>query len=298
MCAPLSLTYIFSCHLFSIQIQELPSPCSTDFTYYVYLVGPGPTRPTNPDLCLTADMCTPIFPNTSHPTGRAPVRPDPPFPFSNCAHWTGQDAALRVRVKRGRYPRGAALELPDEEYLKLERDRSEDDFRRRCLGEARRAMEKRNRAGSEDDEGAYTVNQWRRGSRQERDGRWGSEDSHLSPFVIGTLGPAEENPEEPLSVRSSSSRYSGGTSLTFASSDVPADLYAFGLDDGEDRRCYIPVVNLWLDLAAHVPAKDIPSPVEFVRQYEQVSRCASIPLSDVDNVSLTLKLDGQALEGV
>ena len=138
------------------QIQELPAPNSTDFTYYIYLVGPGPVRPADPSLCITSDMCTPIYPGTAHPTGRPAVRPDPPFPFAGCAHWAGADSALRVRVKRGRYPRGAALELPDDEYLRLEHDRAEDAFRSARLARVRNAMERAARRA----EAARAVEAW------------------------------------------------------------------------------------------------------------------------------------------
>ena len=63
------------------------------------------------------------------------------------------------------------------------------------------------------------------------------------------------------------------------------DLY--GAADEVDRKCYIPVVNLWLDLAAHVSEKDIPSPVEFLRQYEAVTRCVRRDSSRVGLTSVT-----------
>lgn len=41
-------------------------------------------------------MCVPIFPNTTHPLGRAPVHTTPAFPFSSCSHWAYVDVLLRV----------------------------------------------------------------------------------------------------------------------------------------------------------------------------------------------------------
>ena len=43
-------------------------------------------------------MCIPIFPCISHPTSRPPIRPDGPFPFSNCYQWSGLGMERRVRV--------------------------------------------------------------------------------------------------------------------------------------------------------------------------------------------------------
>ena len=85
------------------------SPASSDFLpnnldrkFHVYLVGAG-LCPGNPAEYVTLDMCTPIFPNTSHPSGRTPVVPVPTFPFSNCYHWIGPDMVRTVRVKTRAY---------------------------------------------------------------------------------------------------------------------------------------------------------------------------------------------------
>ncbi|KAH9889307.1 hypothetical protein C8Q73DRAFT_783320 [Cubamyces lactineus] len=47
-----------------------------------------------------SDMCTPIFPNTSHPTGREPLKPEPEglFPYDNCYHWFAAKL-VDVRIK-------------------------------------------------------------------------------------------------------------------------------------------------------------------------------------------------------
>ncbi|EIW54313.1 uncharacterized protein TRAVEDRAFT_76241, partial [Trametes versicolor FP-101664 SS1] len=45
----------------------------------------------------TPDMYIPIYPNTNHPTGRAPIRPRRPFPYANCYHWIDNTIHIRVR---------------------------------------------------------------------------------------------------------------------------------------------------------------------------------------------------------
>ncbi|KAH9935161.1 uncharacterized protein BXZ73DRAFT_100548 [Epithele typhae] len=208
------------CLVYLHSLQELPAPYAPDFVYYVYLVGPT-LRPQNPSLCLTTDMCTPIFPNTAHPTGRAPIRPDPAFPLANCAHWAGPDAALCVRVKRGRYARAEAVELPDDEYLRLERDRAEDAFRARS--------------------------------------------------IAAEVAVKLERSSTPSSLCSSST-----TSLSSSSMGSWDDLADFDYDLFEPRegprKCHIPVVNIWLDIEAHLPPGHVPDPVEFMRQHEAVSQ--------------------------
>ncbi|KAI0701019.1 hypothetical protein C8T65DRAFT_579873, partial [Cerioporus squamosus] len=74
------------CLVYLHTVLELPFPRNPDFKYEVYIVGPG-LRPANEARCIPEDMCAPIFPATEHPSGRAPVRPKPSFPFSNCYHW-------------------------------------------------------------------------------------------------------------------------------------------------------------------------------------------------------------------
>ena len=70
----------------------------------------------------------PIFPATHHPTGRAPLRAHPEFPFSNCYHWLGEDMEMDVRIKDGSYPRerGTFTWLPDGQVLLMEDFRVDD----------------------------------------------------------------------------------------------------------------------------------------------------------------------------
>ena len=52
-------------------------------------------------------------------------------------------------------------------------------------------------------------------------------------------------------------------------------LYAtdvFGLDF-DPREAMIPVVRVWPNLAARLKEEDIPDPVDFLNQYEEVTRC-------------------------
>ncbi|EIW54207.1 uncharacterized protein TRAVEDRAFT_132815, partial [Trametes versicolor FP-101664 SS1] len=65
---------------------ELPFPNKPWYRYELNIIAPS--------LCeddaakgITADMCTPIFPNDKHPAGREPLRPEKPFPYTNCYHW-------------------------------------------------------------------------------------------------------------------------------------------------------------------------------------------------------------------
>ncbi|KAI0350636.1 hypothetical protein OH77DRAFT_1439750 [Trametes cingulata] len=100
-------------------ILRLPYPGGGPYKYLAYLVGPDP-RPEEPENFITSDMYIPIFPNTNHPAGRAPVRPNSPFPFPNCSHWVGWDMERQIRVVEGVYPEERAIKLPSEEHVDME----------------------------------------------------------------------------------------------------------------------------------------------------------------------------------
>ena len=53
---------------------------------------------------ITPEICVPIYPNTSHPEGRAAVRTVPPFPYDNCYHWSNaREFNVRVRPREHVY---------------------------------------------------------------------------------------------------------------------------------------------------------------------------------------------------
>ncbi|KAI0365059.1 hypothetical protein BV20DRAFT_955037 [Pilatotrama ljubarskyi] len=118
---------------------QLPYPGSGPWKYLAYFVGPDP-RPEEPENFITSDMCIPIFPNTNHPTGREPVRPNSPFPFPNCSHWVGWDLERKVRVLEGHYPAEQSVKLPPNEHVDME-DYCGDDLTRSHRMKVDRAAE-------------------------------------------------------------------------------------------------------------------------------------------------------------
>ncbi|TFK83906.1 hypothetical protein K466DRAFT_474879, partial [Polyporus arcularius HHB13444] len=77
--------------------HSLPFPGVPWYGFNVRLVAPS-LPSADEERCITPDMCTPIFPNTTHPHGRPPLNPEPSgsFPYTNCYHWP--DLELDVRV--------------------------------------------------------------------------------------------------------------------------------------------------------------------------------------------------------
>ena len=68
-------------------------------------------------------MCVPIFPNTVHPRSREPVRPKPerPFPYDNCYHWSHTDTKIRVLADPEGFDTMVAIKLDVREDTKRER---------------------------------------------------------------------------------------------------------------------------------------------------------------------------------
>ncbi|KAI0350638.1 hypothetical protein OH77DRAFT_1524768 [Trametes cingulata] len=104
---------------------QLPCPGGGPYKYLAYFVGPDP-RPDEPENFITSDMCIPIYPNTNHPTGRAPVHPETLFPFTNCSHWVGWDLERKVRVLEGNYPDELSVKLSSRQHVDMESYCGED----------------------------------------------------------------------------------------------------------------------------------------------------------------------------
>ncbi|KAI0692636.1 hypothetical protein C8T65DRAFT_72799 [Cerioporus squamosus] len=79
--------------------------------FRIYPIGPS-VRPPNEDECVTSAMCTPIFPNTVHPEGRAPLRTEPIFPFDNCYFWSRVNMEIRVCPRPEGFSRDDVIRLP------------------------------------------------------------------------------------------------------------------------------------------------------------------------------------------
>ncbi len=85
-------------------------------------------------------MCTPIFPNDSHPEHRVPIRTEPPFPFDKCFLWSAADMDIRVCPRAEGFELKKATRLPtrpvneQRRWLQYE---EEDRVRQRTAQEAR-----------------------------------------------------------------------------------------------------------------------------------------------------------------
>ena len=57
-------------------------------------------------------MCFPIFPNETHPNGRAALHTEPAFPFPGCYHWAFADTGVRVVQRAEGWEPNDAVMIP------------------------------------------------------------------------------------------------------------------------------------------------------------------------------------------
>ena len=205
-------------------------------------------------------MCIPIFPAVHHPTGRAPFRPEPSFPFNDCYHWSGIDLWIDLSIKNGEFTRekGEFVHLSDREVVTM----------MTILGGDRAEM--------------MNTIAWR-----EREAAGESQQVISSTSVLS--GPSEALDEnmplasvvvpEGFSADEVSLFYSERSISLYGSDwneDEEDDLDYFSLED--ERACQ-PVVQIWLDLAAQLKEDEIPNPLDFVEQHKALYAYAFLSYS-------------------
>ncbi|KAI9067499.1 hypothetical protein FKP32DRAFT_1673043 [Trametes sanguinea] len=116
-------------YLIMLELElALPMP---DRPWYMFNVNPiAPCLGAeDPERGLTSDMCTPIFPNTSHPNGRPPVRPEGHFPYSNCYHWVLMETTVRVRARQESFDETDGVSLSVLSRMEMMNATREDSLR-------------------------------------------------------------------------------------------------------------------------------------------------------------------------
>ncbi|KAL1937863.1 hypothetical protein VTO73DRAFT_12756 [Trametes versicolor] len=106
----------------------LPFPKKPWYRYAVNVIAPS-LREEDAAKRITVDMCTPIYPNTQHPTGREPLRPDKSFPYANCYNWSGVEMEIRVLARPEEFDQNQAIALPLREYMRWDELQLEDALR-------------------------------------------------------------------------------------------------------------------------------------------------------------------------
>ncbi|OJT08395.1 hypothetical protein TRAPUB_734 [Trametes pubescens] len=277
-------------------ILQLPFPDDETFKYMAYLIGPG-LRPEHPELCITPDMCIPIYPNTQHPVeDREALKSEPPFPFDHCYHWFGPDMWLDLRIVNGGrdYSLGTHTILPPDQHVKMVGVQGRDIWRSICVQKER-----------DDLTGTSAVPLVASESTQESQPPRTRSPSPARSISTSGTEPFKQDPVPSMSAAGSDCDgeceeheqcgcYGGVSGECYSVSvseddgeDAPRfsvhpssggscrstqslnELDIFGLD-GDDQDDLLPIVKISLDLGAHLEGEDVPDPMAFMRQRDEL----------------------------
>ncbi|KAL7277705.1 hypothetical protein ACG7TL_008640 [Trametes sanguinea] len=210
--------------------------------WYRFEVSPIATKPREQSTKkgITPAMCIPIFPNTVHPNGRPPLRPEGVFPFNNCYHWLDNIIEVRVRARPEGFDETNVVRLSVDSMCDLDEIWVEDVI---ALASARRAAE----ASKTQD---------------------AAKDPHKQgPEVGGDLSDAQPADD---------AGHGSIASASSASCDEYVDdsAHLAGMDIFGGSNCdadLIPLVDLWIsELSEHLKESEIPDPSDLFAECEQV----------------------------
>lgn len=242
-----------------LQEPELPFPNKPWYRYELNLIAPS--------LCeedaakgITADMCTPIYPNDKHPTGREPLRPEKPFPYANCYHWCDAlEIEIRVLPRPELFNEDQAIKLSYEQQMLFSEHQFEDLLR------SRPSLAFSTKSPSPPPIPLLPK----------------TGPDALAPAVAGDL-----SAQKPPSVTSVSSRSSSGSSASRSAISEDSDLdsvdeiMAMDIFTGQNVDLdLLPLCELWLDMPSQLKEEDIPSPAAFFEERDEIVKYVAKPLA-------------------
>lgn len=205
-------------------------------------------------------MCTPIYPNDKHPAGREPLRPEKPFPYTNCYHWCNAlDIEIRVLPRPELFNEEQAIKLSYDEQMLFSEYQFADLLRSR----------------------PSLVFSTKSPPSPPLPPLARTESNALSPAVAG-----DPSAPKPPSVTSASSRSSSSsfTSRSVISEDNDLnsvdEIMAMDIFTGQNADLdLLPLCELWLDMAAQLKEEDIPSPAGFFEERDEIVKYVVKPLT-------------------
>ncbi|KAI9067501.1 hypothetical protein FKP32DRAFT_266929 [Trametes sanguinea] len=248
-------------HLVILDMElALPFPNRPWYRFDVHSI--APCLPADePEKGLTSDMCIPIFPNTQHPNGRAPVHPEPEglFPYSNCYHWYQPvETTVRIRARPEEFDETNAASLSALTLTRMIFSSWREDGRKRSANlQALKVTPSSTKADTPPPMSAAP--------------------SHSNaPTLGGTVRDSNLDKARAAPVNcldsDSISTYSGSGSIRSMDSDDdhlgPIDPFSAPDEDVE----LVPLVDVWVsELADHLKQEDIPHPSELVAEVEELT---------------------------
>ena len=255
--------------------REMPYYRAKACHYSAMLIGPS-LRSAIPEQFITSDMCTPIFPNTDHPTGYPPVHTEPPFPFTNCYHWFGPDMDIQVRVKI----------TSDEEICGPVDGEPSPSGSRNMLPRTRRKMGFMGMMAEMQEYALWRVEEMEQMHEEAVRVDFAAELPDAEADLFPCPSSDEIESSEPTSAASSIPDQRNQSCESMTSSHDAESVYSetseycsstaslgekSTLVDDDNPDC-LPTLRVWTNLAAHLAQENIPDPVAFVDQYHAVTR--------------------------
>lgn len=205
-------------------------------------------------------MCTPIYPNDKHPAGREPLRPEKPFPYTNCYHWCNAlDIEIRVLPRPELFNEEAAIKLSYDEQMLFSEHQFADLLRSR----------------------PSLVFSTKSPPSPPLPPLPKTEPNASAPAFSG-----DSSAPEPPSVTSSSSRSSSGSSASRDAISEDSDLdsvdeiMAMDIFTGQNTDLdLLPLCELWLDMPSQLKEEDIPNPAAFFEERDEIVKYVIKPLA-------------------
>ncbi|KAJ8461989.1 hypothetical protein ONZ51_g11188 [Trametes cubensis] len=239
----------------------LPFP---DQPWYKFDIRPIATslRPEDKARCISSDMCIPIYPNTKHPNGREPLRPQPEglFPYDNCYHWFDMKARVRIRARPEEFDEtnAVALDFLNQEQMLEYWD--EDGLR---MGKNQRKREAEAALQHSPDALTDVVDVLPKPTA--------SIDRVDDPPRIrdaGLQSPLDLEDADGLSMCSDCTTASEERSMCSLDDLAAMNIFSGPNDDVD----VMPLVDLWIsELAEHLKPEDIPSPLEMYAEFDHIA---------------------------
>ncbi|KAH9935170.1 uncharacterized protein BXZ73DRAFT_76870 [Epithele typhae] len=229
--------------VFISEASGLPGLYGTAYFYYtVDILGTVPP-PREEVECFEPDMCIPIFPNDTHPTGRKPIHTRPsPFAFRDCFHWPSTKMMIRVRPREGGWNVDDGYVLPGASLMRMGAYWEEDAARAKAGRQARSGGEAVLEVEDAFETESSAMNH-------------GVEEGSDSSSSMADLPSSSHEPTQSASQKS------------LPLNDPLGDMFSPQLADDPEL---LPIVDLWYDLENHLKQEDIPYPNDIFKERDEI----------------------------
>ena len=204
---------------------------------------------------MSPDMSISIHPNAATPQDRPPLVTESPnsFPYTNCYHWLDMALDIRVLARPEGFDESKTAELPTEESFRLSRYLAEDRAKR-TIALATRAAKSGLPSSTATD------------TNQES--------------AIHDSNPSGDHPEETIateedddrSIRTFTSDSDYSHSLSGSAQSRSGDLLDGFFGDPTQNVEVLPLVHLWVDMAAQLQQDEIADPREMFEERDAIVR--------------------------